>query len=190
MSFCNQFCLAVVALLVLGSAVVAQQPETSPTPPRVERTFHNDNNQTTIRLAPVKIAGEQGKYRSVQMSPAFTFSGTRLREVPSIIDFEVQTVVNGRLDSDLYVVFVIDGENVFLSSSRSAINRPVPGRVWVGERLVFRMPYEIYLRVTKAKEFALRFDGVVIPVSEAHLKILRDFLSEMQPNEPGTLVGN
>jgi hypothetical protein len=115
------------------------------------------------------------------MSPAFSFPGKSLQSAPAIIDFELQTVVNAkRLSTDLYVLFVIDGEKVFLSSNRSAIKRPVPGRVWIGERLVFRLPYETFVKITKAKTFALKFDGIEFPVSEAHQQLLRDFLKQMQ----------
>ena len=99
------------------------------------------------------------------MSPSFSFPG-HTPVTPAIVDFELQTVVRGRLRTDLYVVFVIDGETIFLSSSRWAVKRPIPGRVWMGERLVFRMPYETFVRVTKAKTFAIKFDGVSFPVGE------------------------
>jgi len=64
------------------------------------------------------------------------------------------------LDSDLYVVFLVDGETIFLSSNRWGIPRPVPGRRWVGEHLVFNMPYETFVKITKAKKFEIKFDGV------------------------------
>jgi hypothetical protein len=100
---------------------------------------------------------------------------------PAIIDFELQTVVKGRLSTDLYVVFIIDSETVFLSSNRWAIKRPIPGRVWMGERLVFRMPYETFLKITKAKEFAIKFDGVRFSVGETQMKALRELLTYMKP---------
>ena len=96
---------------------------------KLETSYDAGKDKTTIRLAPVEISGENGKYHSLQMSPAFSYSGKEPR-IPEIIDFELRTVIRGRLDTDLYVVFVIDGEKVFLSSNRWAIKRPVPGRVW------------------------------------------------------------
>jgi hypothetical protein len=77
---------------------------------------------------------------------------------------------------------VIDGEKVFLSSNRSAIMQPVPGRVWTGERLVFRMPYETFVKMTKAKTLEIRFDGVRFPLSEEHLRILRAFANRIDSN--------
>ncbi|MGH9929663.1 MAG: hypothetical protein ACREA9_10635, partial [Pyrinomonadaceae bacterium] len=75
------------------------------------------------------------------------------------------------------VVFVIDGETVFLSSNRWAIKRPVLGRVWMGERLVFRMPYETYVRITKAQTFEIKFDGFRFPVGETQKEALRELLN-------------
>jgi len=118
------------------------------------------------------------------MSPSFSFPGRQV-VTPSIIDFELQTVVRGRLRTDLYVVFMIDGEKVFLSSSRWAIKRPVPGRVWVGERLVFRMPYETFVKIMKANSFEIKFDAVTFSVGETQKQALRDFLTYMKPGTTG-----
>jgi hypothetical protein len=75
---------------------------------------------------------------------------------------------------------MIDGEEVFLSSNRWAIKRPVPGRVWVGERLIFRMPYETFVKITKANSFEIRFDTVTFPVGKEQKQALRDFLTFMK----------
>lgn len=112
------------------------------------------------------------------MAPSISFPGRQLQR-PSIIDFELQTIVKGRLDSDLYVVFIVDGETIFLSSNRRGIARPVPGRRWVGERLVFRMPYETFLKITKAKKSEIKFDGVKFEVGEPQMQTLRDFARQM-----------
>ena len=149
---------------------------------KIETSYDAGKDKTTVRLAPLQISGENGKYRSLKMSPAFTYSGKEPRP-PDIIDFELRTVVKGRLDTDLYVLFVIDGEKVFLSSNRWAIKHPVPGRVWVGERLVFRMPYETFVKITKAKSVEIKFDAVIFPLGESHLQALRDFLVSMSPTE-------
>lgn len=147
---------------------------------KVETTYDVSRNRTTVRLSPVLISGEKDKYHSLHMSPSFSFPGSQ-RAVPAIVDFELQTIVKGRLKTDLYVVFIIDGETVFLSSNRRAIKRPVPGRVWVGERLVFRMPYETFVKITKAREFQLKFDGVKFSVGETQKQALRELLNYMQP---------
>lgn len=148
--------------------------------PKIETSYDSNKDRTTVRLAPVLISGEQDKYHSLHMSPSFSFPGQRLA-APSIIDFELQSVVKGRLSTDLYVVFIIDGETVFLSSNRWAIKRPIPGRVWMGERIAFRMPYDTFLKITKAKEFAIKFDGVRFSVGETQKQALRELLTYMKP---------
>jgi len=150
---------------------------------KTETTYDAEKDKTIIKLAPLQISGENGKYVSLHMSPSFSFSGGQV-VTPSIIDFELQTVVRGRLRTDLYVVFMIDGEKVFLSSSRWAIKRPVPGRVWKGERLVFRMPYETFVKITKANSFEIKFDAVTFSVGETQQQALRDFLTYMKPGTP------
>lgn len=108
-------------------------------PIRVETTYDDKRDSTTVRLKPMQISGEKAQYRSVHIAPAFSYPGNELKK-PVTIDFEVQTVVKTKLKIDLYVVFILDGEKTFLSSGRSAVKRPVPGKRWIGERLVFRMP--------------------------------------------------
>ena len=150
--------------------------ERPPWSAHVEGSYNAEKDETTVRLAPVKIFSGPGRYVSLHMSPSFKFPGRSLLE-PSFIDFELQTVVRGRLRTDLYVVFIIDGETIHLSSNRWAIKRPVPGRIWMGERLVFRMPYETYVRVANAKTFEIKFDGVRFPVGETQKEALRELLN-------------
>jgi hypothetical protein len=162
-------------------AAVSVEPQDSA---KSETTYDAEKDRTTIRLVPLQISGDNGKYHSLHMSPSFSFPGRQV-VTPSIIDFELQTVVRGRLRTDLYVVFMIDGEKVFLSSSRWAIKRPVPGRVWVGERLVFRMPYETFVKITKANSFEIKFDAVTFPVGEKQQQALRELLNYMKPGSIG-----
>ena len=176
------FWTLLIAFVATAAICFGQEAGNLPAPqvPKFETTYDFAKDRTTIRLAPVKIVGEAGKYRSIHMSPYFSFPGHE-PNTPSLVDFEVQTVVKGRLRTDLYVLFIIDGEKVFLSSSRWAIKRPVPGRVWVGERLVFRMPYDTFVRITKAKTLALSFDGVSFPVGDNEQQGLKELLSYMKP---------
>ena len=176
--------LSVSQLTLVGSAnksAVSVEPQDAA---KVETTYDAEKDKTIIRLAPMEISREQGKYVSLRMSPSFSSPGRQV-VTPSIIDFELQTVVRGRLRADLYVVFMIDGEKVFLSSSRWAIKRPVPGRVWMGERLVFRMPYETFVRITKANSFEIKFDAVTFPVGEKQQQALRELLTCMKPATTG-----
>ena len=145
---------------------------------KLETTYDSASDKTTVRLPPVKISGERAQYQSLHMSPFFTYPGkTPVR--PSIIDFELQTVVKGRLRTDLYVLFIIDGEKVFMSSSRWAIKRPIPGRVWMGERLIFRMPYETLLKLAAAKKVEITMDAVRFDIGPSQHQSIQDFLAEI-----------
>ena len=146
---------------------------------KIQTTYDSIKDRTTVRLAPVQISGEKDKYRSLHMAPSFSFPGHQ-PERPSIIDFELQTIVKARLlDSDLYVVFIVDGETIFLSSNRWGVPRPVPGRRWIGEQLVFNMPYEMFVKITNAKKFEIKFDGVKFEVGEPQMQSLRELVSKM-----------
>src|SRR6185503_16207966 len=172
--------LSVAPLNAVGSMNQAVAKVSPPDAAKVETTYDAEKDRTIVKLAPLEISREQGKYVSLQVSPSFSFPGRQV-VTPSLIDFELQTVVRGRLRTDLYVVFMIDGEKLFLSSNRWAIKRPVPGRVWVGERLVFRMPYETFVKITKANSFEIKFDAVTFSVGEMEQQALRDFLTYMKP---------
>src|SRR6267378_1367584 len=139
--------LLILIALTASTICTGQTPQMEPAQPaKIETTYDSVRDRTTVRLAPVQISGEKDKYHSLHMAPSFSFPGHQLQR-PSRIDFELQTIVKTRLlDSDLYVVFLVDGETIFLSSNRWSIPRPVPGRRWVGEHLVFNMPYETYLK--------------------------------------------
>jgi hypothetical protein len=152
---------------------------------QVESSYDAEKNKTTVKLVPVQISGDRGKYVSLKMSPAFSFPGHQV-VTPDIIDFELQTVIRAKLlSTDLYVVFVIDGQKVFLSSNRWAVKRPVRGRVWVGEHLVFRMPYETFVKITKAHLVEIKFDAVTFSLGETQQQALRNFLTYMKPATAG-----
>jgi hypothetical protein len=168
------------AIRSLGQAVVATPAESA----KIETSYDAEKDKTTVRLASMQISGEQGKYKSLHMSPSFSYPGIQVA-TPAIVDFELQTVVKGRLRTDLYVLFIIDGEKVHLSSSRWAVKRPVPGRVWVGERLVFRMPYETFVKITQAKTVEIKFDAITFAVGDTQLQALRELLTYMRPGNAG-----
>jgi hypothetical protein len=117
--------LVLLSLGQLSDGLSINQNVASQDAPRVETTYDAEKDKTVVKLAPVQISGEQGAYRSLHMSPSFSSPGRQV-VTPSTIDFELQTVVKGRLRTDLYVVFLVDGEKIFLSSSRWAIRRPFP----------------------------------------------------------------
>ena len=96
--------LLILSLLPSASAAQKFQPAAPmaslQTDLKIETSYDADKDTTTVRLRPVQISGENGKYRSLQMTPAFSYSGKE-RRTPEIIDFELRTVVKGRLDTDL-----------------------------------------------------------------------------------------
>ena len=175
--------IAIVLNLIALSLLSVPAPffaQTHQADPLINIAYDQKTDKTTVGLVPTKISGPNEKYQSLHMAPSFSYSGTQAKR-PEFIDFELKSVVRGRLDTDLYVQFVIEGEKIFLSSNRWAIKRPVPGRVWMGERLVFRMPYEIFAKVANAKSVEIKFDAVRFPVSEEHLQALRKLLKHMDP---------
>lgn len=157
------------AVLLIVIAIVAKgQAE-------VETAYDPQENETTVRLQPQQIPLSHPRYHTMSISPSFTYSGTTARH-PEHIDFEVQTVIKARrLRTDLYVVFLIDGETIFLSSNRWAVKNPVRGRTWVGERLVFRMPLDTFLRMANAQTAAIKMDAVRVDLKQEQLKALKEF---------------
>lgn len=142
---------------------------------KIETSYDSGKDKTTVRMTRMQISGEKGRYHSLHLAPAYSFPG-QVPRTPEIIDFELQTVVKTRkLKVDLYVLFVVDGEKIFLSSNRWGVNRPVAGHPWVGEHLVFRMPYETLLKLANAKQASIRMDGIDFELSEDHLRGLRAF---------------
>ena len=154
-------------------------PRATQKPRQIETTYDDKKDRTTVRLTPVQISGEKAHYHSVHIAPAFSYPGHQFKK-PEIIEFEVRTVVKTRLKIDLYVVFVVDGETIFLSSSRWAVKRPVPGKRWIGERLVFRMPYATFMKITKARAAEIKMDGVVFPLTDLALEQLRVFARRLE----------
>jgi hypothetical protein len=181
----KQLFIHLVLLGLLPTAQIPGQPHQAEAAAqaqvaKIETSYDSSKDRTTVKLVPVKISGEKGVYYSMHMAPWFSFPGRQV-QTPSIVFFEVQTVVKKRLlDSDLYVDFLIDGEKIFLSSqNRYAVKHPVRGRLWMGEVLIFRMPYEIFVKLTKANEVAMRFDGVVFSIGQTEREELRELLASM-----------
>ena len=152
-----------------SAASVPQQADT-----RVVTTYDATKDKTTVRHSPVQIGGPKDKYHSIHMAPAYSHPGKEPR-TPELIDFELRTVVKGKLRIDLYVLFIVDGEKIFMSSSRRAVKKGDLGRGWMGEHLVFRMPSETFLKITRARSVEITFDGISFPLDEEQLKGLREF---------------
>jgi hypothetical protein len=77
------------------------------------------------------------------------------------------------------VVFQIDDEKIFLSSNRWAVRRPVPGRVWAGEHLVFHMPFDTLVRLANAKKAAIKLDRTLLELNEVHRQSLKAFVDKV-----------
>lgn len=170
------FIAVLVWALSCHSPVMTHSPSLIPQAPtaKIVSSYDAVKNRTTVCLAPVQLSGSRDKYHSLHMAPAFSYLGKEPRR-PEMIDFELRTVVKGKLRIDLYVLFIVDGEKIFMSSSRWAVKKGRMGRGWMGEHLVFRMPYETLLKITRAKSVEITFDGLSFPVLEEHLQTLREF---------------
>jgi hypothetical protein len=135
------------------------------------------NGTSTVRMTALKIGGEKDHYYSLHLAPSYTYKGAE-PTMPESIDFEIHTVVKKRrLNPDLYVVFVIDGERIFLSSNRSAVKNPVPRKRWIGERITMRMPLETYLKLARAGSSVIQMGRTSFVIGSeqkaAMLKLLR-----------------
>jgi hypothetical protein len=176
--------MVMLAATAPGLAQVGTEEVAAQTP-KIETTYDSGKDKTTVRMNRMQISGDKGRYHSLHLAPAYSFPGQVPPPTPGIIDFELQTVVKApKLRVDLYVLFVIEGEKIFLSSSRWGVKKPVPGRPWVGERLVFRMPYETLLKLANAKQASIRMDGIDFELTDEHLRVLRAF-AETQANKGG-----
>ena len=159
---------------LLCSHALSALPQNSLETSQILTTYDKAKDKTTVQLSPVKVSGAKAQYHSIHISPAFSYPRQTFKR-PDIIDFEVRTIVKTKLKLDLYVVFLVDGEAIFLSSNRWAVKRPVVGKRWIGERLVFRMPYETLIKITKGRVVEIKMDGARVPLTDAVLEQLRQF---------------
>ena len=144
---------------VIASLLVVAIPQDDPLK-GIDITFNEKTNVRTFRLRSIPISGPKDRYHSLAFSiysvypPGHAFP-------PDIINFELVSVVKARqLNTDLYVVFVVDGKEMHFSSNRSAIRRPVRGKPWIGEKMVFRIPWAEFIKWGGAKTFSVKLGGV------------------------------
>ena len=137
-----------------------------------------------IRSESVPISGPKGRYHSLSFSLSWLHHNDGPIP-PKTVKFELVSVVKARrLNPDLYVVFVLDGKEIHFSSNRSAIRRPVRGKPWIGERMVFSIPYEQFDNMTKAKTLSVKLGTVTFDFSretrlamgEIHMGIRSPFI--------------
>lgn len=140
-----------------------------------EITYDQVRDVTTVRQREEKLSGPKDRYHSLSYSLSYSYPG-RVATPPRNINFELVSVVKARrLNTDLYVVFVVDGKAVHFGSNRSAIPKPVPGRLWVGERMVFGIPREEFLKMAEAKTLGVKLGGVSFQFDENTREAIKEF---------------
>lgn len=147
---------------------------------KVVTTFDETKNLTTTKLGPVRLAGDSERYHSLDFTLLAEYAG-KTKQTPEPIFFDLVSVVKARrLNTDLYVVFLIDGREVHFGSNRSAIRKPVPGRLWIGERMTFSIPYDDFVKMTNAKKLSIRMGGTVFEFNVETMGALQSFLKQMK----------
>jgi hypothetical protein len=161
-----------IALLILCAPVAqAQKPET---------VYDAQKNLTTVRSQSIQLARDKDTYHSLDFTLHYSYPG-QVRRTPQRVSFELVSVVKARrLNTDLYVVFLVDGKPIHFSSNRSAVRNPVPGRLWMGERMVFLIPYEDFLKMAAAEKLAIKMGGVVFELNDDVRDSLRAFAEALK----------
>ena len=160
-------------VLIMAVVIAAAQDAQSSQRPEIETTYNQAKDVTTVKLPQSRISDERDRYRSLDYSILYTYPG-REKQVPSHVNFELVAIVKARkLNTDLYVVFVIDGERMHFSSNRAAIPNPVPGRLWIGERMDFSIPYESFKKLAGAQHVSIKMGTSNFDLSEDVLASIR-----------------
>ncbi len=124
-----------------------------------------------VRSKSIPLSGPKDRYHSLSFSISYPYPANLER--PKTVNFELVSVVKARrLNTDLYVVFVVDGEEIHFSSNRSAIRRPVPGKSWIGERMVFLIEYEQFHKMAEAKTLSVKLGGVTFAFDDTTRRII------------------
>jgi hypothetical protein len=169
-----KFLLHVFCLLITSSVVCAQSTL------KVETLFDEDKNLTTVRMGPVRLAAERDRYHSLDFSLSYQYPGHTF-SIPQRINFDLVSVVKARrLNTDLYVVFVADSKPIHFSSNRSAVRNPVPGRLWIGERMVFLIPYEDFKKIATAGKLSIRMGSIEFDFGDEARESLRTLLATLK----------
>lgn len=156
--------------LIFFAASTSSAQETS-----IERTLKN--RTTLVKMSPLKISGEKDEYYSLHVALSYKYEGTQ-PQTPEYIDFEIQTVVKThRLNPDLYIVFLIDDQRVFLSSNRWAVKNAVPGKRLLGERILMRMPLGTYLKLAKADSSVIQMGRTLFEIATEHKMAMLKFIA-------------
>lgn len=141
----------------------------------VARDYNPLKNQTTVRLLSTRLSGDKDRYHSLSYSIYYSYPGIAASP-PKDVNFELVTVVKAReLNTDLYVVFVVDGKEIHYGSSRSAIPKPVRGQPWIGERMIFSIPREDFMKMAAAETLGVKLGGVSFEFNESARTSIRAF---------------
>jgi len=143
--------------------------------PQLQTVYDSQKNLTTVRLPAKKLSGEKDRYHSLSFSIYYDYSG-KTPALPERVNFELVSVVKARrLNTDLYVVFLLDGKPIHFGSNRSAIRNPVPGRSWIGEKMVFPMTRQEFLKLAAAETLAIKMGGVTFDFDSEAPESIRAF---------------
>ena len=140
-----------------------------------EMTYDLVLDVTTVRQPAEKFSGPKDRYHSLSYSLAYSYPG-RTPSPPKDVQFELISVVKARqLNTDLYVVFVVDGKEIHYGSNRRAIPKPVRGRPWIGESMVFAVPREEFLKMADAEKLGVKLGGVSFEFNEDARYDIKEF---------------
>jgi hypothetical protein len=78
------------------------------------------------------------------------------------------------------VVFLVDDKEIHFSSNRSAVPSPVPGRLWVGERLAFLIPYEDFAKLVNAKRLSIKMGTTTFDLNNEARDSMRAFINAVK----------
>lgn len=146
---------------------------------RLQTTYDPQKKENTIRVPATKLSGPKDRYDSLTFSVYYS-TLSMFPSPPQTVNFEIVSVVKARkLNPDLYVVFVVDGNEIHFSSNRSAIPKPVSGKPWIGERMVFLIPYEEFKKVAAAKSLAVKLGGVSFDFDDEMQRSIRAIARHM-----------
>ncbi|HEX3186347.1 MAG TPA: hypothetical protein VHQ94_16235 [Pyrinomonadaceae bacterium] len=146
---------------------------------RLQTTYDPQKKENTIRVPSTKLAGPNDRYESLTFSVYYS-TLSMFPSPPQTVNFEIVSVVKARkLNPDLYVVFVVDGKEIHFGSNRSAIPKPAPGKPWIGERMVFLIPYEEFKKIAAAKTLAVKLGGVSFDFDDEMQRSIRAIARHM-----------
>lgn len=151
--------------------------------------YHYDlvRNTTTVSQPKEEFSGPKEQYHSLSYSLSYVHPGKpgTNKTPPKDVNFELVSVVKAReLNTDLYVVFLVDGKEIHFSSNRSAIKKPVPGKAWIGERMVFLVPCEEFLKMAEAKTLGVKLGSVVFEFGDDARHDIKQFAKTI--TDPGS----